>query len=123
MAIDGVAPRAKLNQQRARRFRAAQDRQDSVLAARMKGEVIDESAMFDSNCITPGTEFMDSVGRHLRWFIRKKIKEDPIWRNLNIIFSGHDVPGEGNMHNFIIKLQYHFLDFMFGIFASLFAKR
>lgn len=83
------------NQQRARRFRSAQDREDHMIKARQRGEVIDEDAVFDSNCITPGTEFMESVGRHLRWFIRKKIKEDPIWRNLRIIFSGHDVPGEG----------------------------
>ena len=55
MAIDGVAPRAKLNQQRARRFRAAQDRIESVAKARDRGEVIDEDAIFDSNCITPGT--------------------------------------------------------------------
>lgn len=95
MAIDGVAPRAKLNQQRARRFRAAQERVESVAKAREKGEVIDEEALFDSNCITPGTEFMEQVGKHLRYFIRKKIKEDPLWRNLKIVFSGHDVPGEG----------------------------
>lgn len=95
MAIDGVAPRAKLNQQRARRFRAAQDRAEAVLKAKQKGEVIDEETMFDSNCITPGTEFMDTVGKHIRWFIRKKMKEDPIWRNLEVVFSGHDVPGEG----------------------------
>jgi 5'-3' exoribonuclease 1 len=95
MAIDGVAPRAKLNQQRARRFRAAQERVESVAKAREKGEVIDEETLFDSNCITPGTEFMETVGKHLRYFIRKKIKEDPLWRNLKIVFSGHDVPGEG----------------------------
>jgi len=95
MAIDGCAPRAKMNQQRARRFRAAQDRLESMDKARQAGEVIDESATFDSNCITPGTEFMEQVGKHLRWFIRKKIKDDPIWRNLEIVFSGHDVPGEG----------------------------
>ena len=95
MAIDGVAPRAKLNQQRARRFRAAQDRIEHVAKARARGEVVDEDAIFDSNCITPGTEFMELVGKHLRWFIRKKIKEDSLWRNLEIVFSGHDVPGEG----------------------------
>jgi 5'-3' exoribonuclease 1 len=95
MAIDGVAPRAKLNQQRARRFRAAQERVEKMMIAKQKGETIDEEDVFDTNAITPGTEFMDKVGRHLRWFIRKKMKEDPIWSNLEVVFSGHDVPGEG----------------------------
>jgi 5'-3' exoribonuclease 1 len=95
MAIDGVAPRAKLNQQRARRFRAAQDRLESINNAKAKGEEIDEDKLFDSNCITPGTEFMEIVGNSLRWFIRKKIRDDPLWQSLKIIFSGHDVPGEG----------------------------
>jgi 5'-3' exoribonuclease 1 len=95
MAIDGCAPRAKLNQQRSRRFRSAQERMISMEKAKQKGEVIDEENMFDSNCITPGTEFMEKVGRHIRWFIRKKMKEDELWRNLEITFSGHDVPGEG----------------------------
>lgn len=95
MAIDGVAPRAKLNQQRARRFCAAEGRTDAINQAKARGEAVDEEALFDSNCITPGTEFMDLVSRHLKYFIRKKIKEDPLWRNLTIVFSGHDVPGEG----------------------------
>jgi len=95
MAIDGVAPRAKLNQQRARRFRAAQDRMESIAKAKHNGVEVDENIMFDSNCITPGTEFMEKVGKYLKYFIRKKMKEDPYWRNLRIVFSGHDVPGEG----------------------------
>ena len=37
---------------------------------------------------------MNKVGLHLKYFIHKKIKEDPLWRNLTIVFSGHDVPGE-----------------------------
>ena len=95
MAIDGCAPRAKMNQQRSRRFRAAQERLELTAKAKERGDVIDEENMFDSNCITPGTEFMEQVGKHLRWFIRKKMKEDPLWRDLEVTFSGHDVPGEG----------------------------
>jgi 5'-3' exonuclease len=49
-----------------------------------KGE---EDSLFDSNCITPGTEFMESVSRHLKWFIRKKIKPKNILQFLNFGFE------------------------------------
>ena len=93
MAIDGVAPRAKLNQQRSRRFRSAMDMAEATkdLPKQDRGSV----HVFDSNCITPGTEFMARVSDVIKYMIRKKIKEDPNWRNLKIIFSGHEVPGEG----------------------------
>lgn len=78
-----------------RRFRAAQERTEQMAKAAKRGDEVDESAIFDSNCITPGTEFMELVSKHLRWFIRSKMKNDPIWKNLEVIYSGHDVPGEG----------------------------
>ncbi|ETV94821.1 hypothetical protein H310_11488 [Aphanomyces invadans] len=94
LAVDGVAPRAKLNQQRSRRFRAGKDLYEKRLKEANDG---DESprALFDSNCITPGTEFMYRLSSHLQYFIRKKLKDDPSWRNLTVIFSGQEVPGEG----------------------------
>lgn len=60
---------------------------------RSQGIVVDEDTLFDSNCITPGTDFMDLVGQNIRWFIRKKMKESDLWKNLEVIFSGHNVPG------------------------------
>ena len=55
MAIDGVAPRAKMNQQRSRRFRTAKETKDLVEKALRKGEKLPDEKAFDSNCITPGT--------------------------------------------------------------------
>ena len=85
MAIDGVAPRAKLNQQRSRRFRSAKDlaeaTKDLDLSSQDGGK---GSTVFDSNCITPGTEFMARVSDTIKYFIRKKIKDDPLWRNLKV---------------------------------------
>jgi 5'-3' exoribonuclease 1 len=51
---------------------------------------------FDSNCITPGTEFMDRLGKAFRSWIEFKMETDPFWKHgARVVFSGPDVPGEG----------------------------
>lgn len=54
MAIDGVAPRAKMNQQRSRRFRTALDAEKARDKAIKDGIEMPKEEPFDSNCITPG---------------------------------------------------------------------
>jgi 5'-3' exoribonuclease 1 len=95
MAIDGVAPRAKMNQQRARRFRTALDAEVARNKAIQEGVEMPKEDPFDSNCITPGTDFMTRLSQHLRYFVNKKVSEDTDWQGVEIILSGHEVPGEG----------------------------
>ena len=95
MAIDGVAPRAKMNQQRSRRFRSASEAAKDREEARRRGEPEPEGEPFDSNCITPGTEFMARLTEHLKFYVRKKQTEDPLWAKVTVILSGHEVRGEG----------------------------
>ncbi|TPX64914.1 hypothetical protein SpCBS45565_g05555 [Spizellomyces sp. 'palustris'] len=95
LAVDGVAPRAKMNQQRARRFRTAKDNAEARQKAIQRGEELPKEAPFDSNCITPGTPFMTRLQEQLKYFINKKITEDASWHHVEVILSGHEVPGEG----------------------------
>lgn len=95
MAIDGVAPRAKMNQQRARRFRTAYEAEMNLAKAVRQGAEIPKEDPFDSNAITPGTEFMAKLTDNLKYFIHKKISEDARWANIKVVLSGHEVPGEG----------------------------
>lgn len=95
MAIDGVAPRAKMNQQRSRRFRTAYEAEENLRKAIQRGEVIPKEDPFDSNAITPGTEFMAKLTSNLKYFIHKKMTEDNRWADIKVILSGHEVPGEG----------------------------
>mmetsp|Transcript_25718 Transcript_25718/g.56399 ORF Transcript_25718/g.56399 Transcript_25718/m.56399 type:complete len:788 (+) Transcript_25718:196-2559(+) len=103
LAVDGTAPRAKMNQQRSRRFRSAKEAEQLAadLAARenFKGKElkIDENKKrFDSNCITPGTDFMLKLSLALQKWVDYKLKTDPFWMNgATVIVSGPDVPGEG----------------------------
>ncbi|GAM83983.1 hypothetical protein ANO11243_019730 [Dothideomycetidae sp. 11243] len=95
MAIDGVAPRAKMNQQRARRFRTARDAEDARNKAIAEGKEMPKEDPFDSNCITPGTEFMARLTQQLKYFISKKVSEDYDWQGVEVVLSGHEVPGEG----------------------------
>lgn len=91
MAIDGVAPRAKINQQRGRRFRAAKDAEIQEAKAKAKGVEIPKEKRFDSNCITPGTLFMAKLGEQLKCFIEHKISMDDAWKKCKILFSGSEV--------------------------------
>lgn len=80
IAVDGAAPMSKANQQRQRRAKA------SVRQAEK------EETLFDSNSISPGTEFM----RRLDAFIKKRIAERQTKMGVtNIYYSNHLVPGEG----------------------------
>ena len=110
-AIDGVAPRAKMNQQRSRRFRAALDaQQKKEISEKIRNEWEKKGLYsgffkendnnknefkFDSNCITPGTRFLSDCSIALIQYIKSRLNNDPLWKNLNIIFSDSSVPGEG----------------------------
>jgi 5'-3' exoribonuclease 2 len=100
MAIDGVAPRAKMNQQRSRRFRAAQEAYDKAEdEKRLKDEweadhdplpeKIDGSGShtFDSNCITPGTPFMANLAVCLRYYITDRMGSHPAWKGVSLLLQ------------------------------------
>lgn len=96
LAVDGVAPRAKMNQQRSRRFRSAKEAERTMAAAISKGEDIPCGTPFDSNCITPGTQFMYDLSIRFQKWIHHKMSTDPAFQQgCNIVFSGPEVPGEG----------------------------
>ena len=38
---------------------------------------------------------MARLSEQLRYFGNKKISEDANWRDVTVVLSGHDVPGEG----------------------------
>ena len=81
--FDGVAPMAKINQQRARRY-----------------NVRVEKGAFDTNQITPGTDFM----RELDDYIRKELLSGDHDLPPHIVYSSHLDPGEGE-HKIVDHLR------------------
>ncbi|KAI3700863.1 hypothetical protein L2E82_45504 [Cichorium intybus] len=105
LAIDGVAPRAKMNQQRTRRFRTAKDqenlrKEEDRLRRQYEIEGRDvlpnqESEVSDSNIITPGTKFMFELSSRLQDYINMRISKNLAWKHLKVILSDANAPGEG----------------------------
>jgi 5'-3' exonuclease len=93
ISADGVAPRAKMNQQRSRRFRKVDTNPKEIEAMRKQG--LDPEKMFNSDCISAGTEFMYELSKAFDAYINEKMKTDSMFANIKIILTGSDVPGEG----------------------------
>lgn len=73
IAVDGLVPMAKIIQQRKRRYAKF------------------SSGLFDTNAITPGTDFMDRFDAFMKSFV--KINKNRLAKK--IIYSGYKVEGEG----------------------------
>ncbi len=87
VSIDGPAPVAKMKQQRSRRFRSGQRRESTTL----NNQGGYPWPLFDSNSITPGTDFMFRLDAYLqKWF-----KEQTLDLPSKVIYYSHMVPGEG----------------------------
>jgi len=104
IAFDGVAPMAKMNQQRQRRFKSEALRARKMLEAGGAGapDSLPSTSMF-----TPGTAFMTTLARqvHLAFSSKGDVRHgSPPARQ--IIVSASDEPGEGEH-----KLVQHMRDF------------
>lgn len=107
ICLDGVAPLAKIQQQRKRRF---------ISAWTSKKIPKNNQYIWDTNAISPGTKFMAKLNMALRSFVKKS-------RNTyETIFSGSDENGEGE-HKIFDYIHFHpeasFIDVIYGLDADL----
>ena len=88
IAVDGVAPMAKIKQQRMRRFKSAVGaEEEGRIAAVARGVPYTPTPRWDTNAITPGTAFMAALAAELRAYADTNPQR--------IHVSPADEPGEG----------------------------
>jgi 5'-3' exoribonuclease 1 len=86
ISVDGVAPIAKIGQQRKRRYRGVDD---NILKNNiMRKHKIPHNEKWSNIVITPGTDFMDRLDASIIEYC-KTIK------HIKVIYSSYHVPGEG----------------------------
>ena len=95
IAVDGVAPLAKIDQQRSRRYIGSIE----ALA------VNDPTLRFDSAAISPGTEFMITLDNYIKSWLNSE-RNNLCYR---VVYSSHLIPGEGE-HKIMDMMRNQFYD-------------
>lgn len=106
IAIDGVAPFSKMSQQRQRRYKSILTHEmDTNIRTRLK---IDTPLFWDTNAISPGTHFMNTLAKRIIHEIdNNSFSSENTPRK--IIFSSADEPGEGE-HKILDYLRTHYIN-------------
>nr|CAG8624276.1 7145_t:CDS:2 [Entrophospora candida] len=97
IAMDGVAPKAKMNEQRSRRYTHQNDNINDTSgnsSSNINGS--DNFEFFvpiNSVAITAGTDFMTAANNAIRFYIYQRLNGK--YKALQIIFNDSKVPGEG----------------------------
>ena len=100
ISVDGVAPMAKMSQQRKRRYKSIYDNElkDDIKKKHNK----ETTTIWNNTTITPGTIFMEKLHTHLVDYI----KQNRIKLNIDYTYSSYHTVGEGE-HKILqdIKLE------------------
>ncbi|EGR28676.1 hypothetical protein IMG5_170600 [Ichthyophthirius multifiliis] len=113
LMMDGTCPRAKMNQQRQRRFHAQKNLNQTKEDFKNQGIQIKEQTV-PSNSVSPGTPFMFELNKRIREHFEKKIQEeqplnektDFTYKRLHIIISDSNCQGEGE-HKILEVIRKH----------------
>lgn len=99
VAIDGPAPMAKMIKQRERRFKKIYEKKLLSIFRTKAGCVGGKCEGWDTSNITPGTNFMYNLNKAFKSAIRSNR-----FGKVQVIFSGSDIPGEGE-HKFLRHIE------------------
>ena len=80
--FDGVAPKAKMNQQRNRRFKSGKSK-SKFSNELTKCGIQKSEETFINNSIMPGTKFMCKLNQIIKFYIHKKLQEDSKWKHVS----------------------------------------
>ena len=88
LAFDGIAPLAKINQQRSRRYRTLIEHEFIEKCKKKYNMKNNYSDIWSSVLITPGTDFMNTLNNYFKSLPKEKL-------NYNFYYNGSDIIGEG----------------------------
>ena len=105
ISIDGVAPRAKMAQQRSRRFKSVKENKQRNEILQRLDPNYQSKDRWDTNAITPGTIFMHNLSKYLQLQIPKL----QALQGIEVVLSDSNQPGEGE-HKILQYIRHNSAD-------------